>query len=210
MRDRLRPSCLAAALRRPAQRGAAVTRPALLPPMAPLHLDRRHPVERRRSQRGRACHRHDGRPLDLLSQPAAHQAGVCACVRHTTHLVPVLLTLPILYPSYSTYPSYPISQVWTYSLRENLCAAGPSGHMRARRYIERPHDDGEGTAAGAAVGPRRAVAPWPSYVHSYFQCERPRAGEPVLWAGARSTAVHAPPPPLSDLLRPTMPLSTPL
>ena len=29
---------------------------------------------------------------------------------------------------------------WTLSLRENLCTAGPSGHMRARRYWEMPHE----------------------------------------------------------------------
>ena len=26
--------------------------------------------------------------------------------------------------------------VWVFSLRENLCAAGPSGHMRARRHVQ--------------------------------------------------------------------------
>ena len=31
--------------------------------------------------------------------------------------------------------------MWVYSLRENLCSGGPSGHLRARRFWERPHGD---------------------------------------------------------------------
>ena len=63
--------------------------------------------------------------------------------------------------------------VWVFSLRENLCAAGPSGHMRARRYWETPHDrllDRPGAA--------RLYRP---FVRAYFQCAAPRAGEPVAW-----------------------------
>ena len=65
--------------------------------------------------------------------------------------------------------------VWTFSLRENLCHGGPSGHMRARRYVEQPH--------AARAPPQR----WRPYVHAYFQCERLREGEPVLWAGVDSS-----------------------
>ena len=75
--------------------------------------------------------------------------------------------------------------VWVFSLRENLCEGGPSGHMRARRYWERPH---------GRPFDMRAYAP---FVKKYFQCESWRAGEPVPWfaidrhdCGARECDVY--------------------
>ena len=72
---------------------------------------------------------------------------------------------------------------WVFSLRENLCAGGPSGHMRARRYWEAPHSLWPADAAccaGAAQAPSRTYA---RFVRSYFQCEVRREGEPVAWFG---------------------------
>lgn len=50
-------------------------------------------------------------------------------------------TEPLVMADRSTFFLNPLRTppVWVFSLRENLCQAGPSGHMRARRYWERPH-----------------------------------------------------------------------
>ena len=61
---------------------------------------------------------------------------------------------------------------WIFSLRENLCEGGPSGHMRARRYWEIPH--------GSWLGERRCCS-YQNFLRNYYQCEEHRAGEPVPW-----------------------------
>ena len=58
---------------------------------------------------------------------------------------------------------------WVFSLRENLCEGGPSGHMRVRRYWEREH------------GRRYDHLSYEPFVRKYFQCEPRRPGEPVHW-----------------------------
>lgn len=61
--------------------------------------------------------------------------------------------------------------MWVFSLRENLCVGGPSGHMRARRYWERPR------------GARFASQGYKRFLRTYFQCEHWQPGEPVPWFG---------------------------
>ena len=64
---------------------------------------------------------------------------------------------------------------WVFSLRENLCAAGPSGHMRSRRYWERPHD--------CFLSPGPPCNEYRPFVRQYFQCHEWSPGEPVPWFG---------------------------
>ena len=68
--------------------------------------------------------------------------------------------------------------MWVYSLRENLCSGGPSGHLRARRFWERPHGD-----AGQGLTYR-------PFIQQYFQCAGWRPGEPVPWFGPDGHDCH--------------------
>ena len=68
--------------------------------------------------------------------------------------------------------------MWVYSPCENLCSGGPSGHLRARRFWERPHGD---------AGQELTYRP---FIQQYFQCTG-WPGEPVPWfntpAGGRGS-----------------------
>ena len=64
--------------------------------------------------------------------------------------------------------------MWVYSPCETLCSGGPSGHLRARRFWERPHGD---------AGQELTYRP---FIQQYFQCTG-WPGEPVPW-GARWAA----------------------
>ena len=61
--------------------------------------------------------------------------------------------------------------MWVYSPCENLCSGGPSGHLRARRFWERPHGD---------AGQELTYRP---FIQQYFQCTG-WPGEPVPWFNA--------------------------
>ena len=70
---------------------------------------------------------------------------------------------------------------WVYSLRENLCEGGPSGHMRARRYWERSHSQGDDKGSSTAAESSRARRGYAPFIRDYFQCADVRKGEPVAW-----------------------------
>ena len=61
--------------------------------------------------------------------------------------------------------------MWVYSPCENPCSGGPSGHLRARRFWERPHGD---------AGQELTYRP---FIQQYFQCTG-WPGEPVPWFNA--------------------------
>ena len=77
------------------------------------------------------------------------------------------------------------------SLRENLCAAGPSGRMRIRRYWEMPLRrlasalDREEAGGNSSGWRRRGYRP---FVRDYFQCKERRDSEPQAEADAGAAA----------------------